>query len=153
VLDTLRRKEPVISIDAVVPVLDAHVAMYVDSIADERGGAGGAGAAEFGAKDTKTLRRTLDKAGALDNTRALVRSDLVSPLRARLERAVVDGSGDNEETTKRVRAVYREWKTQHIDDLLDDVFRYAFGGGLAVTAEPGQSMVGTIDPSAPAGAD
>jgi DivIVA domain-containing protein len=153
VLDTLRRKEPVISIDAIVPVLDAHVAMYVDSIADELGAAAAAGAAEFGAKDTKTLRRTLDKAGALDNTRTLVRSDLVSPLRVRLERAVTDGGGDNEETTKRVRAVYREWKTQHIDDQLDDVFRYAFGGGLSVTAEPGQSMVWTIDPSEPACAD
>jgi hypothetical protein len=153
VLDTLRRKEPVTKIDAIVPALDAHMAMYVDAIADELGGAAAAGAAEFGAKDTKTLRRTLDKAGALDNTRALVRTDLVSPLRARLERAVVDGSGDNEETTKRVRAVYREWKTQHIDDQLDDVFRYAFGGGLSVTAEPGQSMMWTIDPSEGACAD
>ncbi len=153
VLDTLRRKEPVTSIDAIVPAPDAHVAMYIAALADELGAAAAAGAAEFGAKDTKTLRRTLDKAGALDNTRSLVRSDLVAPLRARLERAVLDGSGDNEETTKRVRAVYREWKTQHIDDQLDDVFRYAFGGGLSVTAEPGQPMTWTIDPSEPACAD
>ena len=55
VLDTLRRKEPVTSIDALVPALDAHVAMYVDAIADELGAAAAAGAAEFGAKDTKTL--------------------------------------------------------------------------------------------------
>jgi DivIVA domain-containing protein len=153
VLDTLRRKEPVIAIDALVPALDAHMAMYVDAIADELGAAAAAGAAEFGAKDTKTLRRTLDKAGALDTTRTFVRSDLVSPLRARLGRAVVDGAGDNEETTKRIRAVYREWKTQHIDDQLDDVFRYAFGGGLAVTAEPGQPMTWTIDPREAACAD
>ncbi len=153
VLDTLRRKEPVIAIDALVPALDAHMATYVDAIADELGAAAAAGAAEFGAKDTKTLRRTLDKAGALDTTRTFVRSDLVSPLRARLGRAVVDGAGDNEETTKRIRAVYREWKTQHIDDQLDDVFRYAFGGGLAVTAEPGQPMTWTIDPSEAACAD
>jgi DivIVA domain-containing protein len=153
VLDTLRRKEPVTSIDTIVPALDAHVAMYADAVADELGAAAAAGAAEFGAKDTKTLRRTLDKAGALDNTRSLVRSDLVAPLRARLERAVSEGGGDNEETTKRIRGVYREWKTQHIDDQLDDVFRYAFGGGLSVTAEPGQPMVWTIDHSAAACAD
>ena len=153
VLDTLRRKEPVTSIDAIVPALDAHVAMYLDAVTEELGAAAAAGAAEFGAKDTKTLRRSLDKAGALDNTRALVRSDLVAPLRTRLERAVTDGGGDNEETTKRVRAAYREWKTQHIDDQLDDVFRYAFGGGVSVTAEPGQPMTWTIDPSEAACAD
>ena len=112
-----------------------------------------AGAAEFGAKDTKTLRRTLDRAGALDTTRAFVRTDLVGPLRARIERAVAEGAGDNDDTTKRVRAVYREWKTHHIDAQLDDVFRFAFGGGLAVTAEPGRPMVWTIDPGEAACAD
>lgn len=153
VLDTLRRKEPVTAIDTIVPAFDVHVATYIDAVVDELGAAAAAGAAEFGAKDTKTLRRSLDKAGALDNTRSLVRSDLVAPLRSRLERAVIDGGGDNEETTKRVRAVYREWKTQHIDDQLDDVFRYAFGGGVSVTAEPGQPMTWTIDPSEAACAD
>ena len=82
-----------------------------------------------------------------------MRSDLVEPLRDRLERSIVDGGGDNEEITRRVRSVYREWKTQHIDDQLDDVFRFAFGGGIAVTAEPGAPMVWTIDPSEPACAD
>jgi hypothetical protein len=153
VLDTLRRKEPVTSLETLVADVEAHTATYLASIADELGAAAAAGAAEFGAKDTKTLRRTLDRAGALDATRALVRTDLVGPLRNRLERAVSDGSGDNDDTTRRVRAVYREWKTQHIDDQLDDVFRFAFGGGMAVTAEPGQPMLWTIDPSQAACAD
>ena len=92
VLDTLRRKEPVTSIDALVPALDAHAAVTstrspTNCSTRPRSRA----PAEFGAKDTKTLRRTLDQAGALDTTRAFVRSDLVGPLRARLERAVADG--------------------------------------------------------------
>ena len=153
VLDTLRRKEAVTSLEAIVPAIDVHVATFLDTIADELGAATAAGAAEFGAKDTKTLRRTLDRAGALDATRALVRSDLVGPLRSRLERAVSEGAGDNDDTTRRVRAVYREWKTQHIDDQLDDVFRFAFGGGMAVTAEPGSPMVWAIDSSETACAD
>ena len=153
VLDTLRRREPVTAIDAMLPSIDTHLALYADTMADELAAAAAAGASELGATDTKTLRRTLDKAGALDSARSLVRSDLVGPLRDRLERAIVDGGGDNEEITRRVRSVYREWKTQHIDDLLDDVFRFAFGGGIAVTAEPGTPMVWSIDPSEPACAD
>ena len=50
-------------------------------------------------------------------------------------------------TTSPSGSVYREWKTQHIDDQLDDVFRRAFAGGLAVTVEPGTPLVWTIDPS------
>jgi hypothetical protein len=52
---------------------------------------------------------------------------LIVPLRERLERCVIDGGGDNAGITKRVRAVYREWKTQHIDEQLDDVIRAAHG--------------------------
>ena len=112
-----------------------------------------AGATELGANDTPTLRRTLAKAGALDAARSVVRTDLVAPLRDRLERSVIEGGGDNDDITRRVRSVYREWKTQHIDDQLDDVFRFAFGGGIAVTVEPGTPMRWTIDPSEPACAD
>ena len=74
----------------------------------------------------------------------------MTPLRDRLDRAIADGDGDNDDITKRVRAVYREWKTQHIDDQLDDVFRRAFSGGLSTIIEPGTPLVWTIDPSASA---
>lgn len=153
VLDTLRRREPVSSLDALLPALDEHVAQYTEAIADELVTAAAAGAGELGGADTASLRRGLVKAGALDSARSIVRSDLVGPLRDRLERSVVDGGGDNEEIARRVRGVYREWKTQHIDDQLDDVFRFAFGGGIAVSAEPGTPMRWAIDPSEPACAD
>jgi hypothetical protein len=147
-LDTLRQKEPVTTLDDMVPELDEHVAQYLGSIEDELAGAAAAGAAELGAKDTKSLRSKLAKAGALAGAHEQVRAALVGPLRERLGRAITDGGGDNDDITKRVRAVYREWKTQHIDDQLDDVFRRAFSGGLSVTIEPGTPLTWTVDPQA-----
>jgi len=145
-LDTLRQKAPVTSLDMLLGEIDEHAASHVDAIGDELLGAAAGGAAELGANDTKTLRRKLASAGATSDASALLRSDLILPLRERLARAITDGSGDNDQITKRVRAVYREWKTQHIDDQLDDVFRYAYGGGMTVLVEPGREMVWTIDP-------
>ena len=43
---------------------------------------------------------------------------------------MLDGDGDNAGIGKRVRAIYREWKTQHIDEQLDDVIRTAYGRGV-----------------------
>ncbi|TDT14860.1 cell division septum initiation protein DivIVA [Ilumatobacter fluminis] len=146
-LDTLRQREPVIALDAVAPALDDHAAAYTAALAEELLEAAVAGAAEAGANDTKNLRTKLGKAGALDDAHERLRLALVTPLRDRLGRAITDGDGDNDDITKRVRAVYREWKTQHIDDELDDVFRRAFAGGLAVTVEPGTPLMWTIDPS------
>jgi DivIVA domain-containing protein len=150
VLDALRHQEPVTDLDELLPDLDEHVGGYATALDDELLGAAAAGAGEHGINDTKTLRRKLGKAGALDGATSLLRSDLIVPLRDRLGRAVADGSGDNDDITKRVRAVYREWKTQHIDDQLDDVFRFAHGGGLSAMAEPGSHMIWSIDPSEPA---
>ncbi len=151
VLDTLRQQDPVTSVDTLLP--DDHLAHYVAALEEELVAAAAAGATELGVNDTKTLRRKLGKSGALDAVNAMIADDLVGPLRDRLARATADGSGDNDDITKRVRAVYREWKTQHIDDQLDDVFRAAYGGGIATTVEPGTALVWTIDPAEPACAD
>jgi DivIVA domain-containing protein len=149
-LDTLRQKDPVIALDALVPSLDDHVARYLGAIGDELTGAAAAGAVEAGARDNKTMRGKLARAGALTAAHDQLRLALVTPLRDRLGRAVTDGDGDNDDITKRVRAVYREWKTQHIDDQLDDIFRRAFSGGLSATIEPATHLTWTVDPSASA---
>ena len=149
VLDRLRQKQAVTATDELLAGLDEHAAAYVDALADDLIEAAVAGAAEVGKRDTKTLRTTLRKSGALDGARTIVRDDLVDPLRERLARAIADGDGDNDAITKRVRAVYREWKTQHIDDQLDDAFRFAHGGGIATGVKPGTELVWTIDPSEP----
>ena len=149
-LDTLRQNDPVIALDALVPSLDDHVAQYLGAIGDELVGAAAAGAVEAGARDNKTMRRKLTRAGALTAAHDQLRLALVTPLRDRLGRAVTDGDGDNDDITKKVRAVYREWKTQHIDDQLDDIFRRAFSGGLSTTIEPGAHLTWTVDPGASA---
>lgn len=147
VLDRLRQKQAVTQLDQLIADVDDHVETYLGALADELLDAAIAGAAEVGKRDSKTLRTTITKGGALERAHAVVRDDLVAPLRARLERAISDGGGDNEDVTKRVRAVYREWKTQHIDDQLDDAFRFAHGGGLAAGVKPGTMLTWIIDPS------
>jgi hypothetical protein len=148
-LDRLRQQRSITELDQLVADIDEHAQIYVDALASDLLDAAVAGGAEVGKNDTKTLRTTLVKGGALDRSHAIVRDDLVAPLRARLERAIADGAGDNEEITKRVRAVYREWKTQHSDDQLDDAFRFAIGGGVAAAIKPGTPIVWSIDPSEP----
>lgn len=151
-LDLLRQNQPVTQIGDLVPAVDDHVRTYAAALDDELVDAAVIGAGEAGKSDTKSLRTTIRK-GALASAHAIMRDDLVLPLRARLERAVADGAGDNEDITKRVRAVYREWKTQHIDHQLDDVFRFAHGGGVMAGVKPGTTVTWMIDAAEPTCAD
>jgi DivIVA domain-containing protein len=147
VLDSLRQREPVIELDQVVPDTDGHVATYLEAVAADLLDAAVAGAIEAGSSDTKKLRTSLTKSGSLDAATTVLRSMLVSPLRERLARSIADGAGDNEAIAKRMRAVYREWKTQQIDGQLDDVFLAAHGSGLVAGVEPGTPLTWVVAPT------
>jgi DivIVA domain-containing protein len=150
VLDTLRRREPVTTLEALLPDVGDHAAKYADAIGKELRAASLAGAGSVADATDPDVARRLAAPEALAAVHDAVRTDLVTPLRDRLERAVVDGSGDNDDITKRVRAVYREWKTQHIDDQLDDLFRLAHGSGVLAAVEPGTPLCWKVDPHGPA---
>jgi hypothetical protein len=147
-LDTLRGRAAVTELDDLVPVTEAHVERFASAITDELLAAARAGAELFtpGAADTGAL----DRDGVLDPVRELIADGLVRPLRARLERSVADGAGENDQVVRGVRAVYREWKTTHIDDQLDDVLRLAHGVGAAAVLADGTPMCWRVDPDGPA---
>jgi hypothetical protein len=150
VLDALRKKSAVTDLVAILPSDTEHTARYADAIGDELVAAAVAGAGTTGDGSPAVMRKSIAKSTTLDPVRAAIAEDLVGPLRERLSRSVADGAGDNDDITKRVRAVYREWKTQHIDDQLDDVFRLAYGAGALAAAMPGSRLCWMVDPHGPA---
>ena len=150
VLDALRKKAAVTELAAILPSDTDHTRRYADAIGDDLVAAAVAGAGTTGGGSPSVLRTSIAKSTTLEPVRAAIGADLVGPLRERLSRCVADGSGDNDDITKRVRSVYREWKTQHIDDQLDDVFRLAYGAGALAAATPGTRLCWTVDPHGPA---
>jgi hypothetical protein len=150
VLDALRKQSSVTDLTDILPSDSDHTNRYTDAIGDDLLTAAVAGAGTTGGRSPSVLRTSIAKSTSLDPVRAAISADLVGPLRDRLSRCVADGSGDNDDITKRVRAVYREWKTQHIDDQLDDVFRLAYGVGALAAAKPGARLCWAVDPHGPA---
>jgi DivIVA domain-containing protein len=148
-LDALRRNTPVHHLDALVPWAGEQVARYTDAIAAEMIAAVEAGAASVGA----TGDIDVGPDGPLAPVRAHVLGELVAPLRERLERAVADGDRDNEVIARAARGVYREWKTQRIDEQLDDLFRLAWCQGALAGLGPGALVQWVVDPDGPPSPD
>jgi len=154
VLDALRRSESVRHVDALLPWSSEHAGRYREAIAGELFQAAQAGAASI--PDDRGRPTKLRKADAIKASTAaheVLEEWLVTPLRERLERCVADGDGDNSDIGKRARSVYREWKTQHIDEQLDDVFRTAHGRGVLAALEPGTLVRWVADHGAQVCAD
>ena len=152
VLDALRRSDPVRNLDALLPWSAHHTERYASVISDDLLKAANAGAALSDLEKTPKLRKAAAKQAVTEATEKLGQW-LVQPLRDRLERCVSDGDGDNAAITKKVRAVYRECKTRHIDEQLDDVIRVAHGRGLLGALELDTPVEWTPDPSHEACAD
>ena len=148
VLDTLRRKEPVGDLDVLVPWSSEQSDRYADAIADRADRAPPRRVRHPSRPGARPTSRP-----ALDPVRERLAADLVAPLRERLERAVVDGDGDNDAIAKRARGVYREWKTKRIDEQLDDIFRLAYCRGAIAAFEPGTLVTWQVDPDGPPSPD
>ncbi|MEP6151781.1 DivIVA domain-containing protein [Ilumatobacter sp.] len=146
VLDALRRSDPVRNLDAILPWAAHHAERYSSVIADDLLLAANAGASLADLERTPKLRKAAGQQ-AVSEASQKVAQWLVQPLRDRLERCVADGDGDNAAITQKIRAVYRECKTRHIDEQLDDVVRVAHGRGLLGALELDTPVEWTPDPS------
>ena len=153
VLHSLRRGKAVQSIDVLVPKASEHIARYASAIDDELREAAMAGAAGIDDRDRGAHEKDIKKSKAIDPAVELLATMLVDPLRERLDRAVADAAGDNGELTDLVRGIYRDWKTQRIDEHLDDVVRTAYGRGALAGVGTGTPVMWAVDPSVPVCAD
>ena len=150
ILHTLRRNEPVRTIDTMLPWQTEQAARYAAAVTAELDKAALLGAASIGKGTTKEHKADINRVGATKVAVEALTATIVAPLRERLERAVADGAGDNEELANAVRGLYREWKTQRIDEHLDDVIRAAFGRGALAAVVPGTRVCWMVDPNGPA---
>ncbi|MEY2582688.1 MAG: hypothetical protein QOE09_2537 [Ilumatobacteraceae bacterium] len=150
ILYALRRKEPVTTIDRMLPWQTEQASRYAAAIMAELEKAALLGAASIDSGTTKEHKADINRNGATKAAAEALTSKIVVPLRERLERAVSAAGGDNDELANAVRGIYREWKTQRIDEHLDDVARAAFGRGALAAVVPGTKVCWMVDPHGPA---
>jgi len=149
VLDTLRRADSIGDLSDLVADAGDHAERYLGAVSDDLLLGAQAGAAGTSVDSVVKLGRG-DAKRCVSQAGEQLGERLVKPLRDRLDRAVSDADGDADVLTKKARAVYREVKTRIIDEVLDDVFRTAYGAGMSAAIEPGTPVIWTIDTRHPA---
>lgn len=127
VLDAVRREKGAPAADAVLPTPEAHVERYAavaSALLAEAAAAGAAFAVSLGVKGRAEHRTKVDEAAAE------LAGEVVGPLRERLERCFAEADGDPDGLDERLRACFREWKTQRIDQPSSFAVLAAFNRGL-----------------------
>ncbi len=151
ILDVLRGKKPVKTLDAIVGPKAEHSKRYVTALSASIKSAAVAGARSLQTSGNKVSERELGEmaAGQMKAIEEMVVTSIVEPLRERLSRSISQ-SDDNVELSKLVRSLYREWKSQLIDEQIDDVAYAAYGRGALAGLTPGSKVCWKYDPAGPA---
>jgi len=136
VLDTLRRGGTV-DFGDVLPESDEHADRYAIAASADLDAAAEHGAEASGGATAVSCD---ELAGALGRT-------LVDPLRRRVQRSFDDAEGDLEEITERLRALYREWKGQHIGRAVRHYAAAAYSLGSADVVPKGEAQRWLVDAS------
>lgn len=90
---------------------------------------------------------------SLAPVRQWLREEIVDPLRSRLSDAFEAADRDPEGFSTRSRHVFREWKSQRIDEHVEDLVRLAHALGVLGSVAPGTPMCWLVDPEGPPCAD
>ena len=151
VLDILRGKLPVKTLDAIVGPKTDHSARMLEALEASLKSAALAGAKSLSKASDKDLQKMVASQMAAINE--FVIATVVAPLRERLSRSISQAAGDNAELTSLVRLVYREWKNQHVDTQIDNIAQTSFGRGAFAALTPGAKVCWKVDPNGPACAD
>jgi hypothetical protein len=147
-LDVLRAPDPVRSIDALLPPEAEHIAAYVSTAVDDLAAAARLGAASLSQDPADLLARRIADADVVAKVSVAIGDDLVVPLRERVVRAVADADGDQKELGTHLRSIYREWKTQRLDDHALALLNNAYARGAASSIIPGTVVQWMADPTA-----
>ncbi len=111
--------------DEVMPSPEGHVERYESIALPALASAATAGADLVSESVGPPASRT-----KVADLAAELAADVVVPLRERLERCFAEADGDKEEVAQRVRACYREWKGQRVDQIATQGVMAACNRGL-----------------------
>jgi cell division septum initiation protein DivIVA len=136
VLDMLRRGGAIGFAD-VVPAADEHVDRFAIAATAHLESAAAQGAELVGGTSSISC----------DELAATLGRTLVEPLRVRIERSFDDSDGDLEEVGERLRALYREWKGNHIGNAVRHFSASAHAQGAYLATPSGAALQWLVDRS------
>ena len=137
VLEYLRGKKNALTIDAMVGEQEVHAKRYGDAISEDI-----MAAAKGAAKSAKVT-------DVIPTVDVLIGVQLVKPLRDRLAKAIEQNGTDRVAMAKALRGVYRQWKSQHIDEQVDDIACLSYSRGFFAGVKPGTQVCWMVDPNGP----
>jgi DivIVA domain-containing protein len=151
VLDALRRAKGAFDAAELLGPADAAAERFRVAAENDlwRAGVAGVRSVDTSGATDSVLKERLSSQEIIEGCLDQVVADLAGPFRSRLEQCVDHAGGDAVEVGASVRAAFREWKTQRVDELAGQFVLAAHGGGAFAALEAGTPIRWVVDPDGP----
>jgi hypothetical protein len=146
VLEHLRGKRSSLEMDAILGTIDEHATRYAVSVAEDTMSAAGAGAKSVKSSGGSSRRVTQKAISA--HVKDTITAGLIAGFREDTRIAIGEAEGDREILASLMRDVYRKWKTDLIDQQVDDIACSSYSKGGFLALEPNARISWMVDPSA-----
>ena len=146
VLEHLRGKRSSLEMDAILGTVGEQAVRYAESIAEDTMAAAGSGAKSVKSAGGSS-RRVTQKAVA-SHVKDSVTAGLVAGFREDTRIAIGEAEGDREILASLMRDVYRKWKTDLIDQHVDDLACTSYSKGGFLALDPQSRVSWMVDPEA-----
>ena len=80
-------------------------------------------------------------------------AEFFSPLHERVAATLVTSAGDRDALLVALRALFAEWKSQHLAPVVSDIAYFSYARGLFLGCDTKVSVCWAVDPQGPACAD
>ncbi len=145
VLEHLRGKRSSLEMDAILGTIDEHATRYAVSVAEDTMSAAGAGAKSVKASGGSSRRVTQKAISA--HVKDTITAGLIAGFREDTRIAIGEAEGDREILASLMRDVYRKWKTDLIDQQVDDIACSSYSKGGFLALEPNARISWMVDPT------
>ncbi len=99
------------------------------------------------------MRAVIAQGAVLEKITEMFVADFISPLHERVAATLVTSAGDRDALLVALRALFAEWKSQHLAPIVSDIAYFSYARGLFLGCDTKASVCWAVDPQGPACAD
>ena len=99
------------------------------------------------------MRAVIAQGAVLEKITEMFVAEFFSPLHERVAATLVTSAGDRDALLVALRALFAEWKSQHLAPVVSDIAYFSYARGLFLGCDTKVSVCWAVDPQGPACAD
>ena len=153
VLTHVSTKRSKLTLTALLATPSEHALQYTEAIRELVTSIAVDAARSHSAARRSDMRAVIAQGAILEKITEMFVADFISPLHERVGATLATSAGDRDALLVALRALFAEWKSQHLESVVSDIAYFSYARGLFLGCDIKSGVCWVVDPQGPACAD